>query len=87
MLTIRVQRQRLGEIEIVASALNHGLNREQILATLSLPYRIVRISGDLALAIGGDHARRLIEIITADRQDELTVIHAMPSRSKFFRYL
>lgn len=74
-------------IEILRSAYKHGVTREQILAVLRLPYRIARIGDDTVLTIGGDESGRLFEVITIGIETYPRVIHAMPLRAKFTKYL
>jgi hypothetical protein len=75
------------EIEIAASAFRHGVAEGDIRSVLNLPFRIVRIEGDRILFIGGDGAGQLLEVIVVDAEEEAIVIHAMPLRSKFMRFL
>ena len=74
-------------VEIARSALKHGITREQIVAALRVPYRIARIGDDRVLTIGSTADGQLIEVVTVDPQDSPVVIHAMPLRAKFYRYL
>ncbi len=74
-------------IEIAISAHKHGVMIEQILAVISVPFRLVRIGDDRVLFIGADPSGQLLEVICLDPQESPLVIHAMPLRSKFAKYL
>ncbi len=50
--------------------------------------RRVALERDLLLVIGAGNAAELLEIVVADVEgDDPRVIHAMPLRPKFHRYL
>jgi len=74
-------------VEIVRSARRHGVADQEILAAVSVPLRVVRQGGDRVLVIGADSTGRLLEVVVLDPDDDPVAIHAMPLRSKFYRYL
>ncbi len=74
-------------MEIVRSARRHGVADQEILAAVSVPLRVVRQGGDRVLVIGADSTGRLLEVVVLDPDDDPVAIHAMPLRSKFYRYL
>lgn len=74
-------------MEIAHSARRHGVADQDILATVSVPLRVVRQGGDRVLVIGADSAGRLLEVVVLDPDDDPVAIHAMPLRPKFYRYL
>jgi hypothetical protein len=50
--------------------------------------RVIHRGDSLSLAIGADAAGRMLEVIVADLgTDRERIIHAMPLRPKFERYL
>lgn len=55
---------------------------------MRVPLRLVRQDGDRVLYIGADTGGRLLEVVVLDPDgDEPAIIHAMPLRAKFYRYL
>lgn len=75
-------------VVIADSARKHGVADEDMLHALRLPLRLVRQGDDRVLYIGADADGRLLEIVVLDAEsDEPAVIHAMPLRPKFYRYL
>lgn len=73
-------------VEIADSARKHGITDQDILHAIQVPFREIQ-QGDRLLIIGADRTGRLLEIVVLDPDDEPTVIHAMPLREKFYRYL
>ncbi len=69
------------------SARKHGLSDRSILHAISIAFRVVRIETDLVLIIGPDENGQLLEVIVADPDDDARIIHAMPLRQRFMRYL
>jgi uncharacterized DUF497 family protein len=75
-------------VDIRGSALKHGVAAEDIRHALRQP--MAQLDGDegRTLVLGPDRAGRLLELVVMDRDSEAArVIHAMPMRSKFRRYL
>ena len=72
---------------ILPSARKHGLSDRSILHAISIAFRVVRIETDLVLIIGPDDNGQLLEVIVADPDDDARIIHAMPLRQRFMRYL
>lgn len=75
-------------VEIAGSARKHGIRDEDIQHVIRQPMRIVPGAGK-DLIIGVDRAGRLLEVVVLDDdpEEEPVVIHAMPLRAKFHRYL
>lgn len=81
-------RDILTGVWILLSVLKHGVTEAEIRSALEVPMREVRQGEDLLLIIGADSAARLLEVVVADPgTDDERVIHAMPLRPKFYRYL
>ena len=75
-------------VEIADSARKHGVTDDDMLHALRLPLRMVRQGDDRVLHIGADAGGRLPEIVVLDPEgDEPVIIHAMPLRPKFYRFL
>ena len=75
-------------VEIADTARKHGILDEDMQHALRHPLRIV--PGDRRdLVIGADRSGRLLEVVILDDdpEQEPIVIHAMPLRAKFHRYL
>lgn len=74
--------------EIADSARKHGVSDEDMLHALRVPLRLVRQGDDRVLYIGADTGGRLLEVVVIDvDSDEPAIIHAMPLRPKFYRFL
>jgi len=75
-------------VEIAPSASKHGVRDEDIQHAIRHPLRVVPGAGR-DLVIGADRSGRLLEVVVLDDDpDEApVVIHAMPLRPKFHRYL
>ncbi|QJU54206.1 hypothetical protein SCB71_13685 [Herbiconiux sp. KACC 21604] len=75
-------------MRVLPSALRHGITEQEIRAGLQVPMRRVALERDVLLVIGAGNAAELLEIVVADVEgDDPRVIHAMPWRPKFHRYL
>jgi len=74
-------------VHIAESARRHGVADQDVLAAIAVPLRLVRQGVDRVLVIGADSAGRLLEVVVLDPDDDPVVIHAMPLRPKFHRYL
>jgi hypothetical protein len=75
-------------VRILPSALAHAITETQIRAALQVPMRRVDLEEDLLLVIGADQRAQLLELIVADLNgDDPRIIHTMPLRAKFYRYL
>lgn len=77
-------------MEIADSARKHGIADADIHHALTLPIRHILQDDNphRVLTIGADRDGRLLEIVTLDPDtDDALVIHAMPLRRKFYRYL
>jgi hypothetical protein len=75
-------------VEIADSARKHGIRDEDMLHAIRHPARVVPGDGR-DLVIGADRAGRLLEVVVLDDDpdEEPIVIHAMPLRPKFDRFL
>jgi hypothetical protein len=75
-------------VEIAESARKHGIRDEDMLHAIRHPARIVPGEGR-DLVIGADRSGRLLEVVVLDDDpdEEPIVIHAMPLRPKFHRFL
>ena len=75
-------------VEIADSARKHGVLDEDMQHAIRHPVRIVPGDGR-DLVIGADRSGRLLEVVILDDdpEQEPIVIHAMPLRAKFHRYL
>lgn len=75
-------------MEIADSARKHGVLDEDMQHALRHPVRIVP-GGGRDLVVGADRSGRLLEVVILDDdpEHEPIVIHAMPPRAKFHRYL
>jgi hypothetical protein len=75
-------------MEIADSARKHGIRDEDIRHAIRQPLRVVPGSGR-DLVIGADRSGQLLEVVVLDDDpdEEPIVIHAMPLRPKFHRYL
>jgi hypothetical protein len=76
-------------VEIADSARKHGIADRDFLHALGLPIRQIRQGdGSRVLIIGGYLDGQLLEIVVLDPDsDNPVVIHAMPLRRKFHRFL
>lgn len=75
-------------MEVADSARKHGVREEDIDHVVRNPLRVIPGEGR-DLIIGADRAGRLLEVVVLDDDpdEEPVVIHAMPLRPKFHRYL
>jgi hypothetical protein len=75
-------------VEIADSARKHGVRDEDMLHAIRNPVRVVPGEGR-DLVIGADPSGRLLEVVVLDDDpdEEPIVIHAMPLRPKFHRFL
>lgn len=75
-------------MEIADSARKHGVRDEDMQHAIRYPLRVVPGAGR-DLVIGADRSGRLLEVVVLDDDpdEEPVVIHAMPLRPKFHRYL
>jgi hypothetical protein len=75
------------EPRILASALKHGVLVDDIRHALDLPMRLYALDDNELVVIGPARNGELLEIVLADPEDDARVIHAMPARRRFIRYL
>jgi hypothetical protein len=78
----------LVNLEIADSARKHGIRDEDIEHVIRHPLQVVPGPGR-DLVVGADRSGRLLEVVVLDDdpEEEPIVIHAMPLRPKFHRYL
>lgn len=75
-------------MEIAHSARKHGVADDDMRHAIALAVRVVRQgSAERVLVIGPDRVGALLEIVVLDPDTEPVIIHAMPLRSKFYRFL
>ncbi|GAA5114024.1 hypothetical protein [Haloechinothrix salitolerans] len=75
-------------VEVADSARKHGVSDGDMLHALRVPLRLVRQGDDRVLYIGADAGGRLLEVVVIDPDGEQpAIIHAMPLRPKFYRFL
>jgi hypothetical protein len=76
-------------MEIHPKARRHGVDDYDIIHAVYYAIRAIELDDERTLLIGPDPAGRLLELIAVriNPDDEPTVIHAMPLRPTFFRYL
>jgi hypothetical protein len=75
-------------VEIADSARKHGVRDQDMQHAIRHPVRVAPGDGR-DLVIGSDRSGRLLEVVILDDDpdEEPVVIHAMPLRPKFHRYL
>ena len=79
---------RLLRVELVPSALNHGVEREDIEHAVRNAVVIDDVGDDLRLYLGASRSGALLEVIAVLREaDDELVIHAMAMRAKYQRLL
>ena len=74
-------------MEIAASALKHGISKTAIESAVCVPLAEVPLAPDRDLVIGADYSGQLLELVVLDPDVDPVVIHAMPLRKKFYRFL
>ncbi len=75
-------------MEIQGSAHKHGVAVSDIRHALRQPMRALHGEDGKTLVLGADQAGRMPELVVMDLDGEhARVIHAMPMRPKFRRYL
>lgn len=71
---------------VAASALKHGIDREDVLHTLRNPIRAWYLGEGFTMAIGPNRAGLVLEVGYVEREETIVVIHAMRVRAKFLRW-
>lgn len=76
-------------MRIISSARKHGIADEDMLHAARNAIRDVEIDGSSILLIGPARDGRLLEVVLllSDEEDDDAIIHALPLRPKFHRYL
>lgn len=69
------------------SANKHGVADEDILHALEFPIRHYALDDHEVLVIGPDRHGGLLEVVLVDPEGDARVIHAMPLRRRFVRFL
>lgn len=72
---------------IIASARKHGVRDVDIVHAIEFPLRHYPLDEDEVLVIGPDNRGALLEVVIAEPEGDARVIHAMPLRAAFVRYL
>jgi hypothetical protein len=76
-------------VEVLASALRHGVDPEDIQHALAYALAVDEVGEDPLryLVLGPDRAGNLVELVVLDRPNGPAVIHAMSMRPKYRRLL
>jgi hypothetical protein len=76
-------------VEVLGSALRHGVESEDIQHALVHALAVDEVGEDLDryLVLGPDRAGNLLELVVLDRPHGPAVIHAMPMRPQYRRLL
>jgi hypothetical protein len=76
-------------VEVLPSALRHGIDAEDIQHVLIHALAVDQVGEDPAryLVLGPDRAANLLELVVLDRPHGPAVIHAMAMRAKYRRLL
>ena len=72
-------------VEVLRSALRHGVRDEDIQHALENALLVEEIDDDPTryLVLGPDRAAKLLELVVLDRPQGPAVIHAMPMRARY----
>jgi hypothetical protein len=76
-------------VEVLRSALRHGIPGEDILHAVDHAITVDEVGEDPVrwLVLGPDRAGNLLELVVMDRSAGPAVIHAMPMRTQYRRLL
>jgi hypothetical protein len=76
-------------VEVLRSALRHGIPGEDILHAINHAITVDEVGDDPVrwLVLGPDRAGNLLELVVMDRPAGPAVIHAMPMRAQYRRLL
>jgi hypothetical protein len=76
-------------VEVLASALRHGIAGEDTLHAIEHAITVDEVGDDPVrwLVLGPDRAGNLLEVVVMDRPAGPAVIHAMPMRAQYRRLL
>ena len=76
-------------MEVLRSALRHGIPGEDILHAINHAITVDEVGDDPVrwLVLGPDRAGNLLELVVMDRPAGPAVIHAMPMRAQYRRLL
>jgi len=76
-------------VEVLLSALRHGIAGEDILHAINHAITVDEVGEDPVrwLVLGPDRAGNLLELVVMDRPVGPAVIHAMPMRTQYRRLL
>lgn len=88
-LRYRPRLSNISCVEIADSARRHGIADADIRHAMRMPMRYIRQSNDRVLVLAPDRNGRILELVVLDATDDEdeVVIHAMPMRPKFQRFL
>ena len=75
------------EPRILPSAHKHGVAHDDIRHALEFPMRHYALDDREVLVIGPDRRGGLLEVVLADPDGDARIIHAMPLRRRFIRFL
>lgn len=76
-------------MEVADFARKHGIADADIVHSVRMQLRAVRLDADRAFLIGADRTGRLLELVLLDatEAEPACVIHAMELRPKFYKFL
>jgi hypothetical protein len=75
-------------VEVHASARRHDIADEDMVHAVLYAIRVVEHDYSMAMVLGPDRAGRLLEVGVVDLDgDEPVIVHAMPMRWKYQRFL
>ncbi len=69
------------------SAFKNRISRTSIESAVRVPLAEVPLASDRDLVIEADHTGQLLELVVLDPDDDPVVIHAMPLRRKYYRFV
>jgi len=78
---------RMLEPRILSSANKHGVANDDIRHALEFPMRHYALDDREVLVIGPNRSGVLLEVVLAEPDGDARVIHAMPLRRRFIRFL
>lgn len=90
MLTMARCQRRVDVVEVVRSALRHGIDAADIEHAWTNAIRLVQYEydgEDRLLVIGPDQHGRMLELVAVPAGQPTRIIHADKLRPKFFDYL
>jgi hypothetical protein len=75
-------------LKVREGARKHGISDEDMRHAVRYAVRFRRLDEQMSLLIGADTTGRLLEVVVAEIDtDRARIIHAMPLRRSFYRFL